>query len=128
MCYTGKSASITMKMMIRPGQTDQHRPMWLRVLAMVCLLVLCMASTAQVCHVHGEAPDSKDSQSSRQTVPDHCPLCVAMHSALPATERTAPEPVLQVQAVLHKTFAVERLHRWSYELFSRPPPVMETQV
>ncbi len=128
MCYTGKSASNKMEIMIRPGQTNQHRPMWLRVLAMVCLLVLCLASTAQVSHVHGEVPGGHDSQTSRQPVPDHCPLCLAMHSALPATERTAPEPVLQVRAVPLKTFTVQRLQRWSYELFSRPPPATETQA
>ncbi len=128
------------------GQTQQQRPMWLRTLAMVCLLVLSVASTVQVCHVHAElpvahselsgasipgtTPDSNpgDSRDSRQTVPDHCPLCVAMHSALPATANTAPEPVRQVQAVLRTTVEVQRVQRWHFELFSRPPPAVPFQA
>jgi hypothetical protein len=96
---------------------------------MVCLLLVCVVGTAEVCHVHGEfAPIGKDSRDSRQSLPDHCPLCVAMHSALPATAHTAPEPVLQVQAVLLKAIEVQRAQRWHYELFSRPPPVVSLQA
>ena len=124
--------------------------MWLRTLAMVCLLVLSVASTVQVCHVHAELPVAQSelhgatnpgthqdsdpdtnpggSRDSRQTVPDHCPLCVAMHSALPATAHTSPEPVLQVQAVLLAAVQVQRAQRWNFELFSRPPPVVSFQA
>ena len=56
--------------------------------------------------------------------PDHCPLCVAMHSALPATANEAPEPLLQVQAVLFHAVELQRLQRWSFDLFSRPPPAV----
>ena len=131
MCYTGKSTLTAMQTRLKPGQIGQlqsgpQRRMWLRVLAMVCLLLVCVASTVQVCHVHGElSPASSD---SRQTVPDHCPLCVAMHSALPATAYTDPEPVLQVQALLPTTVSFERVQRWRYELFSRPPPVVSFQA
>lgn len=100
------------------------------MLALLCLLLLSVASTVQVCHVHGElaGSGSQDSRDSRQTVPDHCPLCVAMHSALPATAHTSPEPVLQVQTVLLQAVQVERVQRWNYELFSRPPPAVSPQA
>jgi hypothetical protein len=135
-----------MRTRFQSGQTRQQRPMWLRTLAMVCLVVLSVASTVQVCHVHAEQPvaqsemhgatnsgsnqDSSpgDPRDSRQTVPDHCPLCVAMHSALPATAHTAPEPVRQVQAVLLTTVQLQRVQRWSFDLFSRPPPVVSFQA
>jgi hypothetical protein len=96
------------------------------MLAMLCLVLLCLVSTAQVCHVHGElAPTGKE---SRQSVPDRCPLCVAMHSALPAAAHTTPEPVLQVQGVPLKTVEVPRVQRWGDALFSRPPPVASLQA
>ena len=109
-----------------------QRPAWLRVLALLCLMLLSVASTEQACHIHAEiaakSSGSQDSRDSRQTVPDHCPLCVAMHSALPATAHTAPEPVLQIQAVLLQAVQTQRNQRWSYELFSRPPPAVPLQA
>jgi hypothetical protein len=132
MCYTGKSILTAMQTLFQSrkmNQTDQQRPTWLRMLAMMCLLLLCVVSTAQVCHVHSELSlTGQDSRDSRQSVPDHCPLCVAMHSALPATAHTDAEPVLQVQTVLLKTVEIERVERRTYELFSRPPPVVSPQA
>jgi hypothetical protein len=125
-----------MQSFFKRGQSDQQRPMWLRLVAMACLLVLYVASTAQVCHMHGalggqpgkDSQNSRDSRDSKQAVPDNCPLCVAMHSALPATAHTAPEPVRQVQLVLPGTVQMQHMQRWSYELFSRPPPVISSQA
>jgi hypothetical protein len=117
---------MTMRIEFQPGRSAQ-RPTWLRLVGVLCLLLICIASTAQVCHTHLEvAASSKDSQDSHQNVPapDHCPLCVAMHSALPATANAAPEPLLQVQAVLFRAVELQRLQRWSFDLFSRPPPAM----
>jgi hypothetical protein len=114
---------MTMRNEFQPGRSAQ-RPTWLRLIGMLCLLLICVASTAQVCHTHLEtASTSKD---SHQNVPgpDHCPLCVAMHSALPATASAAPEPLLQVQAVLFHAVELQRLQRWSFDLFSRPPPAV----
>jgi hypothetical protein len=45
-----------------------------------------------------------------------------MHSALPATANSAPEPLQQVQAVLFKAAEANRLQHLSFDLFSRPPP------
>jgi hypothetical protein len=113
------------------GQNARRRPIWLQLIAILSVFVICIASTTQVCHVHGEASAAtRDSQDSHQNTPgpDHCPLCVAMHSALPATANTAPEPVLQIQMVLFKAVELERLQRWSFDLFSRPPPVTPSQA
>ena len=98
----------------RPYTSDRNRPLWLRVLTVAALLLISVTSTVQVCHAHGEpdgatashgriavlaqspadAPDSDGSSRQTQSSPeDHCPLCVAMHSALPATMHIAPEPL-----------------------------------
>ncbi len=100
-----------------------------RLIAVMCALVICLASTAQACHSHADL-SSGTSKNSQQNAPapDHCPLCVAMHSALPATLNAASEPVLEIQRVTFKAVELERLQRWSFELFSRPPPVVSSQA
>lgn len=83
------------------------------------LVLIVVMSTAQMCHVH------TDAQGSRQgdvTPGDHCPLCVAMHSALPANIHVAPELVISVQALDSVAADTERTFRWRFELASRPPP------
>ena len=99
------------------------RSAFLRVLAMVCLLLVVVMSTVQVCHVH-DGPGSK--QGSRQGDlggDDHCPLCVAMHSALPTDIHVAPEPLSTVRALDSVAADAERMFRWRFEMASRPPPV-----
>jgi hypothetical protein len=113
-----------MQMKFQLGRIAERQPGWLRVMAMMCVLLLCIASTAEVCHTHpGISSTSKDSRQNAPG-PDHCPLCVAMHTALPATWHTAPDPVLQTQPMAPRAVAVQRVQQWSYELFSRPPPAV----
>ena len=112
---------MTMRNELQPGRSAQ-RPTWLRLIGVLCLLLICIASTAQVCHTHLESAAMTKGSGQNVPSPDHCPLCVAMHSALPATANSAPEPLLQVQAVLFKAAESNRLQRLSFDLFSRPPP------
>jgi len=106
-----------------PGE---HRPMWLRVLAVVCLLVVTIMSTAQVSHTHAEFSALKQSPNHNSPAPDdHCPLCVAMHSALAAPQHFAPEPALSVQRLDSVAAEAERLFRWRFEMASRPPPTQD---
>ena len=88
---------------------------------LVCVLLVAVMSTVQVCHTHTLSTAS--SHQGTNTAPDHCPLCVAMHSALPATLQAAPEPVLHMQALDSAAADAERLFRWRFQLASRPPPV-----
>ena len=53
---------------------------------------------------------------------EHCPLCVAMHSALPATMQVVPEPVQQIAQTLYTHVLVAPEKLWSFAMFSRPPP------
>jgi hypothetical protein len=105
----------------------EHRPVWLQVLALVCVLVVCAMSTAQVSHTHAEFSALKQ-QGSHHNSPapdDHCPLCVAMHSALATPQHFAPEPTLSMQRLDSVAAEAERVFRWRFEMASRPPPVQD---
>ena len=100
----------------------QSRPLWLRWMVLACVLLVCVMSTAQVCHSHFEVAPKHSSQPNSTTPEDHCPLCVAMHSALPATLHVAPEPMLLIHRLDSLAADVEREFRWRFEMASRPPP------
>ena len=118
------------------------RPLWLRALTIFALLLVTVGSTVQVCHAHGEllslsqadrlqaphpatAPNPAQPSHPGQTSPeDHCPLCVAMHSALPAGMHIAPEPLVQIECINSVAADAERVFRWRFELLSRPPPLL----
>ena len=116
-----------MKQIAQLGLRD-HRPTWLRVLALVCIMVVCIMSTAQVAHTHAEFSALKQQNPHHNTPSpdDHCPLCVAMHSALAAPQQFAPEPTLSIQRLDSVAAEAERLFRWRFEMASRPPPSQDT--
>jgi hypothetical protein len=107
--------------------TRETKPMWLRLLALVCILVVSIMSTAQVAHTHAEFSALKQQKSNHNSPApdDHCPLCVAMHSALAAPQNFAPEPTLSIQRLDSVAAEAERLFRWRFELASRPPPAQD---
>ncbi len=100
------------------------------MLTFVCLLLVVGASSVQATHIHGELlpqgavhAGSLPHGSQAPGGEEHCPLCVAMHSALPVA---AHIDVLLLALVECK--AVHALHhapetQWHYAMFSRPPPV-----
>ena len=101
----------------------ESRPLWMRVLAVVCMVVVIVMSTGQVAHTHAEFSALKQGpKHSNPTPDDHCPLCVAMHSALMVPQQFAPEPTLSMQRLDSVAAEAERLFRWRFELASRPPP------
>ncbi len=104
------------------------QPLWLRLLALFAVLLISGASTLQACHVHDE--DLRSGQSSQHSVPgpEHCPLCMAMHSAMPAAQHHAPDLVFALQEVAVAQRRAERPRRWSYEMFSRPPPALARSI
>ncbi|GAC1357857.1 MAG: hypothetical protein NVSMB3_04660 [Acidobacteriaceae bacterium] len=99
------------------------RPVWVQILALVCLLLVVVVSTAQVCHVHEKASVRQGSRQGDPAPENHCPLCVAMHSALPTGVHVAPEPLASVRALDSIAADAERMFRWRFEMASRPPPV-----
>ena len=107
-----------------------ERPFWLRLLAVLCLVVVTIMSTAQVSHAHAELSPLKQ-QGPKHNAPtpdDHCPLCVAMHSALAATQEYAPEPTLSMQRLDSVANEAERSFRWRFEMASRPPPAQDSPL
>jgi hypothetical protein len=109
---------------------DRHRPqpLWLRVATFACVLLVGVAGIAQAAHIHGDwLPKSAAQVSARTTFSggiseDDCPLCMAMHSALPVAGFAVLVMALLFEA---RTFALlSRKPRtpWYFAAFSRPPP------
>jgi hypothetical protein len=119
---------ILTKRLQRGAKVAVH-PFWMRTLAMFCLLLVGAASVAQAAHIHGkwlpERASKASSPADASQVPggeEHCSLCVAMHSALPVTERVEPVRLVLVDCVLAQTVVCAPEQRWHFAMFSRPPP------
>ncbi len=105
----------------------------LRLSALFCLLLVFAASTAEVAHRHpgdfdapqqaanqhapgqNQAPNQKDNEA-------RCPLCIAMHGVLPVAAPVVLAPVALTYEALRAPTTFHPVTRWSFELFSRPPP------
>jgi hypothetical protein len=107
--------------------------MWLRMFALACVLLVSVASSVQAVHIHGKwLPDTAAKAAApadASQLPggeEHCPLCIAMHSALPVSASAGPVQTALVQ--LHQVQAVDHAPdaAWHFALFSRPPPSVET--
>jgi hypothetical protein len=82
------------------------------VVAILCVLLLGLLAAVQVAHFH-----------SNQTLADHCPLCVSLHSVAPIAS-VAAVAILLIQIgrsnpILEQQLAARRRDTW---LFTRPPP------
>ncbi len=104
--------------------------MWLRVLAFACLLLVVGASSAQASHIHGRWLPQKAIRAGApldaSQLPggeNSCPVCMAMHSALPVAAHV--EVVRMVLVECEVVQAVDRAPEtlWHFAMFSRPPPV-----
>jgi hypothetical protein len=83
----------------------------LPIVTLVCLVLLALLAIVQVAHVHPVDTDA-----------DHCPLCIAMHTAAPVTVAAAVIVLEQVEhtASIFEPHTVTR--PWHPTLFTRPPP------
>jgi len=91
-------------------------------------LVVGAAGIAQAAHIHGELLPSSAIRAAAHTAvapalgEDSCPLCVAMHSALPVAGFAA----LLVALLLECSLLLVSTHKprtlWYFAAFSRPPP------
>jgi hypothetical protein len=95
-----------------PWQQIEHgQRWWTRASILVCLLAFLCAATVQIAHVHPPAGTQ-----------DHCQICMAIHSALPADTTAA---ALAFNVTHHRVApAIRDGHNlyWSYSLANRPPP------
>jgi len=111
-----------MNRLLQHGSGTQPKPLSLRFIAVLCVLVVCLMSTAQMCHTHPEQSPLKQNSRQGALPDDHCPICTAMHSALPVALHVAPEPILKTHTLDTVAADAERIFRWRFEMASRPPP------
>ena len=103
-------------------------PLWMRWLAAACLVLVGVMSTAQAAHTHGAALAKTrisahgPSVAGQASDEDTCPLCVAMHSALPAGPMPAPQAALVLTLTQGEASQPAPEQRWPFAMFSRPPP------
>jgi len=101
----------------------------MRVLAMLCLLLVGGASTAQAAHIHGQwlphhAVRAGEPMNAAQLPggEEHCLLCMAMHTALPVSLRVEPVRLALLRCVASETADRVAESPWHFAMFSRPPP------
>lgn len=110
------------------GRTAGPQPLWLRAFALLCLLAVTVAGVAQSAHIHGDWLPHHAAQASSQpaqagaTGEESCPLCVAMHSALPVASFAAPLPAELFGGVFACNAGRKPDLPWHFAAFSRPPP------
>jgi hypothetical protein len=97
-------------------QTDssRNRRRWsiaVPAVTVLCLALLALLAFAQVAHLH---PTSSDA--------DHCPLCVVMHSAVPAVHTADVIVLVQLESATPVFQARAIARYWQPKLFTRPPP------
>jgi len=106
-----------------------NQPTWLRTLALLCLLLVAFSGTAQAVHVHGQWLPHQQAQvdvaveTSQAPGEAACPLCVAMHSALPVAA-TVPSTQIVADKAVCIAAATDLVpdEAWHFARFSRPPP------
>ena len=105
------------------------RPIWLRIAALLCVMLVGVAGIAQAAHIHGELLPSSAIRVATHTAlapalaEDACPLCVAMHSALPVTLFAVMLVALLLECNLLLASTHEPRTPWYFAAFSRPPPI-----
>jgi hypothetical protein len=105
----------------------------MRALASVCLVLVGFVGIAQAVHIHGDWLPHHSAQLEKAApsgeLPggeEKCPLCVAMHSALPSSARVALVAMTLVE--VRMILVTDRLPngQWHYARFSRPPPALNS--
>jgi hypothetical protein len=83
----------------------------LPIATLVCLVLLTLLAVAQVAHVHPLETDT-----------DHCPLCIAMHTAAPVAVTAAAVVLVHIESAAPIFEARTVTRYWHPQLFTRPPP------
>ncbi len=114
---------------LQRGAVERPYPKWMRVLAMLCLLLVGGASTAQAAHIHGQwlphhAAQAGEPMQAAQSPggEERCALCMAMHAALPVSMRVQPMRVALVAVAVAESADRVADSPWHFAMFSRPPP------
>ena len=95
------------------NRTGRSRSTWRILLALVCVLLVVVAGTAQVAHSHADGADTHA----------NCSLCATAHITVQLAHTPAPAPVARVVAVLESLPpVVVPSALCTFALFTRPPP------
>jgi hypothetical protein len=114
---------------LQRGKSTSQPAIWLRMIAAFCIVMVTFMSAAQSCHTHAEASSLRQGSQSHQPAPeDHCPVCVAMHSALPAPQHLAPAPILEIEPLSAAASDPLQPFQWRFELASRGPPAGQSDT
>jgi hypothetical protein len=100
---TGFQADFSGKRRAKPGA--------LPLAVLVCLVLLALLAVVQVAHMHPLDSDA-----------DHCPLCIAMHTAAPVAVVAAVVVLVQVEAAAPAFEAKTIVRNWHPKFITRPPP------
>lgn len=87
------------------------RPSALPVATVVCMILLALLTVVQVAHMHPLDSDA-----------DHCPLCIAMHTAAPVAVVAAVVVMVQLEAFAPVFEPRTIIRNWHPKFITRPPP------
>lgn len=120
-------------MMSRPQIRAGLSPLYFagRMRVLLCCFLFLFASIQQASHSHGPALSARSGDLSAQatsagSLPGSqadCPLCDAMHSAMPGTPTGLPTCELHIEATIAPRGGRIPAATRTFALFSRPPPV-----
>jgi hypothetical protein len=112
-----------MQSYLQRGKNSQQSVIWMRLVAALCILMVTFMSAAQSCHTHAEASSLRQDTHHHPPAPeDNCPVCVAMHSALPAALHLAPAPTIEIEPLSMVASETLQAFQWRFEMASRGPP------
>ena len=119
-----QDSALLMMRSFQTGNAHRRHAMWLWTLTLLCISVLCGASTAQACHAHGALLRNGDGKAQITAPVDECPLCAAPHAAMAAANESTVAVTPQTETLLAGAPARPFRSGWSFDLFSRPPPAV----
>ncbi len=90
---------------------NAHKRIFVIAATVLCLLLLTLLAAAQAVHTHTNPNDAYT-----------CPLCVAMHTVVPAAMAAALIILVQVGIPAPVSKARALIRYWNPKLFTRPPP------
>jgi hypothetical protein len=131
---------------LQRGTTRKAQTLWLQLFAFFCVALIGVGSTVQVCHAHvdsfeasllrvhtaGPAHASVDTAKgkadSESNASVNCPLCVAMHSALPVAHQLPQVSIVALAILDREADGIDRVFSWRFEMASRPPPAERSRA
>ena len=96
----------------RDFRGDRHAKLGaLPVITVLCLVLLALLTVVQVAHMHPLESDA-----------DHCPLCIAMHTAVPVAVVAAVIVLVQIESSAPVFEPRTLIRHWHPKFITRPPP------